>query len=312
MIEIKPYNTALKEEWDSFVSVSKNGTFLFKRDFMEYHSDRFRDFSLLFYKEGKLLALLPANKVEDVLHTHQGLTYGGFVLSEKCGIIVLMEIFERLISFLKEQGVKKMIYKTVPHIYHRLMSDEDLYVLFRHEAQLIARSISSCVTLPNTVKYSENRRRALKRAVKNNIIVQESDDFSGFWLLLESNLQDRFDVKPVHSLEEIELLKSKFPQNIKLFEAKKDGQVQAGCVVFEMPQIVHVQYISSSENGKMTGALDAVFDYLIGEYYQGKRYFDFGISTEKGGEYLNEGLITQKEGFGGRGIVYDIYEVKIE
>ena len=38
-------------------------------------------------------------------------------------------------------------------------------------------------------------------------------------------------------------------------------------------------------------------------------YFDFGRSTENpDGSGLNEPLVFQKEGFGARGLCYDIYE----
>ena len=39
--------------------------------------------------------------------------------------------------------------------------------------------------------------------------------------------------------------------------------------------------------------------------------FDFGVSTEQRGSYLNEGLIFQKEGFGGRAICYDTYAIDL-
>ena len=42
--------------------------------------------------------------------------------------------------------------------------------------------------------------------------------------------------------------------------------------------------------------------------YADRRYFSFGISTEQAGQYLNEGLIAQKEGFGARTVVHDFYE----
>ena len=52
-------------------------------------------------------------------------------------------------------------------------------------------------------------------------------------------------------------------------------------------------------------------DYLINECYSSKEYFDFGISTENEGLFLNEGLTSQKQEFGGRGIVYDFYEIRV-
>ena len=76
-------------------------------------------------------------------------------------------------------------------------------------------------------------------------------------------------------------------------------------------QIVHVQYISANYEGKELGALDMLFDYLINTQYKEYDYFDFGQSTEQMGNFLNENLLFQKEGFGGRGVIYPVYEINI-
>ncbi len=65
--------------WDTFVDTSRNGTFLLTRPYMDYHADRFEDCSLMAYKNGKLRAVLPANISGKTLHSHQGLTYGGWI-----------------------------------------------------------------------------------------------------------------------------------------------------------------------------------------------------------------------------------------
>lgn len=40
---------------------------MFNRDFMEYHADRFEDFSLIFKNEkGKIVALLPGNIKDNI------------------------------------------------------------------------------------------------------------------------------------------------------------------------------------------------------------------------------------------------------
>jgi hypothetical protein len=117
--------------------------------------------------------------------------------------------------------------------------------------------------------------------------------------------------KPVHSLEEITLLHAKFPQQICNYICLLDGEAVAGFVLFVMKNVVHVQYISANETGKNTGALDLLFHELINEKYTHISYFDFGQSTEKMGEILNENLIFQKEAFGGRGVTYDIYKYLI-
>lgn len=118
----------------------------------------------------------------------------------------------------------------------------------------------------------------------------------------------RYGAHPVHSVEEIKLLSGRFPENIVLCHATLNGTTIAGVVLFICGKTVHVQYISASPEGKRIGAVDAIFSFLISYYSDKKSFFDFGKSTEDMGRYLNEGLIFQKEGFGGRGVCYDTYE----
>ncbi|MDU1904405.1 MAG: GNAT family N-acetyltransferase [Dysgonomonas sp.] len=309
-IEIKKYSPDRKKEWDDFVSSSKNGTFLFYRDFMEYHSNRFTDCSLLFYHKEKLLALLPANIADRILHSHQGLTYGGLIMGISATTKIVLDIFECLIKYLQENKIHRLIYKAVPHIYHKISAEEDLYALYQNKAILAGRSISSCIVQQNKLKYSELRKRGIKKAQANHLQVGKSSNFRKFWQILEENLSQRFSVSPVHTISEISYLKEMFPDNIRLFQVNDSNEeIVAGCVVFETDRVVHIQYISASAKGKETGALDFLFDHLITNIYQDKPYFEFGISTENNGAYLNEGLISQKEGFGGRGIVYDMYRL---
>ena len=84
-MRIELYKDNYKCLWDSFVDNSKNGTFLHKRDYMEYHKDRFEDFSLMVFDESdseimQLIALLPANIVDDTVYSHRGLTYGALII----------------------------------------------------------------------------------------------------------------------------------------------------------------------------------------------------------------------------------------
>jgi hypothetical protein len=115
-------------------------------------------------------------------------------------------------------------------------------------------------------------------------------------------------VKPVHSLQEIELLHSRFPQTIQLYQAVKDGVVLGGVVLYVTPQVVHAQYSSATTDGKQLGVIDLLYHRIFSDY-KDYPYFDFGRSTEQpDGSGLNEKLVFQKEGFGGRGLCYDIYE----
>lgn len=308
-MEIRRYRREDKELWNSFVSKARNATFLFDRNYMDYHADRFDDNSFMFYHKGKLKAVLPANVAGDTLYSHQGLTYGGLLFDKKATVEDVLECFDSLNSWLRKNGISKVVYKALPWIYQQYPSQEDLYALtWKCKAQLISRDIASTIVVDNKLKFAESRKSGIRKALSLNIEVGESNDVDGFWHVLEDNLGNRYNAKPVHTASEMKLLMSRFPNSIKLYVAKMNGEIVGGTLIYVTPQVVHTQYISASVEGKKHGALDLLFDYIINKVYANCRYFDFGKSTEQGGAYLNEPLIFQKEGFGGRGVCYDWYQ----
>jgi len=312
MYNVELYTPERKKEWNIFIENAKNSTFLFDRNYMDYHADRFQDFSLMIYRKNKLYALLPANKKSNVLYSHQGLTYGGLIMSKKSTTLEVIETFQAINSFLKEQNIDKVIYKPIPYIYHQVPSQEDLYALFKTtDARIIGRNISSTIYQENKIKFIESRKSGIRKALSNGITIQESNDYAAFWDILNTNLKNKYGVSPVHSLSEITLLQSRFPKNIKLYLACKDNKALGGTVLYLTPRVIHTQYISASIEGKELGVLDLLFDFLINHEYTSFTIFDFGQSTENMGNVLNESLIFQKEGFGGRGMLYDIYEYNL-
>lgn len=309
MFEIRRYTSADKVLWDKYVAKARNATFLFFRDYMDYHSDRFEDYSLLFFVGNYLHSIMPANIVGEILYSHQGLTYGGLLMDKDVTVTDVIQLFKELNLYLHNAGIRKVVYKPVPWVYHQLPSEEDLYPLFWVcKARLVTRDIGTTIFMQQHLRWRKDRQRRLRRAQQIGVEVVRTDDFASFWQVLEENLMARHQVHPVHTLEEIELLYARFPQNILQYNALLNGQVVAGMTFYLTPQVLHGQYCSSNDVGKECGAVDALHDYVMHHEFPDIPYMDFGRSTEGDGSVLNEGLVTQKEGFGGRTICYDTYE----
>jgi hypothetical protein len=311
MISVVPYEPARKADWNRFVADSKNGTFLFNRDYMEYHSDRFVDASLMFFDGEALAALLPATDDGDVTVSHGGLTFGGLITGLRMRTATMLALFDVMVAHLRDRGRSRLLYKRVPYIYHRFPSDEDLYALFRHNATLTRRDVSAAVLLGDRIPYTKGRKYGVSRSRKVALSVQRSLDFDAFMHLERSHLEERFGARPVHSAAEIAMLAERFPERIKLFTAALDGRLLAGIIVYESDLVAHAQYIATTEEGRDRCALDAVIDHLLNVYYREKRYFDFGTSNERAGRYLNAGLIDNKESYGARAVVHEFFELII-
>lgn len=312
MFNVKKFSQTDTIVWNEFVTNSKNHHFFFYRKYMDYHAHKFADHSLLIYDDtDSLVALLPANLCEEVLYSHQGLTFGGLLVKSSLKQSTMMNVFSALIDYLKSNNFKKFVYKRIPPIYHSMPSDEDLYALFINEFKLTRRDVSSTIDLRNQISYSKGRKWLVNKAKKEAFELIEDEDIHSFWSALESVLYKQHGVKPVHSEAEIKYLQSSFPKNIITFSVRYDNETIAGAVLFVSGDTVHTQYLFNTDDGRRLGALDFLIDYLVKNKYASYKYFDFGISNENQGRYLNEGLVAQKEGFGARAICHEFYEITL-
>ncbi len=311
MIRIERYHPGHIPLWNRFVENAANGTFLLDRNYMDYHADRFRDGSLLAFRHDRLLAVLPANRTETLLQSHGGLTYGGFVIHPRLRTGAFYEIFRRVLDLLGEMGIARVEYKPVPHIYHALPAEADLFFLHQANAVLTRRAVSSAIDYRNPLAYSKGRKWCINKARKNGVEIRPSTDFATFMAMEATLLEEKYQTRPVHTAAEMSLLAARFPENIQLFGGFVGDKMEAGVIIYETPQVAHTQYIASTERGRDTGAVDGVLEYLI-EYYRDKKsYFDFGISNQRDGS-LNFSLNEFKESFGARTIAYDTYELILE
>ncbi|WP_035670632.1 hypothetical protein [Flavobacterium sp. 83] len=308
---VKQYQESDYDNWNAFIGQAKNATFLFHRDFMEYHKDRFEDFSLLIFEDEKVVAVLPANRVGNEIFSHQGLTYGGLVYKEESKLTTVIIAFRAVLLFLEANGIQKLHLKTIPSIYHSKPAEEIQYVLFLAEAQLVRRDSLSVIDLSQQYIFSKIRKRGIQKGKINRLIIKEETDFESFWNeVLIPNLDKKHGAKPIHSLEEMNVLKNIFPSNIRQFNVYYKDKIVAGTTVFESEKVAHCQYISKYENKENLGSLDFLYHFLITEVFANKRFFDFGISNESQGKKLNDGLSYWKESFGASTIVHDFYEVE--
>lgn len=315
-ITVRPFSQGDAEVWDAFCRVALQTTLLHTRRFLSYHGDRFADRSLIIEDDGVCVGLFPAAlSPSDTTHivSHPGITYGGILHKGDLKGEQMLAGMEEVARYYTLLGCTKLTYKAVPTFYHRSPAQDDLYALFRLGARRTRCDISSTIDLDNRLPVSQRRKRSLKKALKSGVSVTTGNEhLASLWGVLEENLASKHGVKPVHSLAEITLLAERFPEEIRCVCGVADGLVVAGILLFITPTAFHAQYIASSELGYDVSALDAIFEHCIVEAQRcGKRWFDFGISTENSGQILNDGLYGFKSEFGGGGIVHEFYELEL-
>lgn len=310
MISVEMYQSEKAPEWDEFVSQSKNGSFLFFRKYMDYHQSRFKDASLLFRNQNKIIAVLPANVVETIVYSHQGLTFGSLLLSKKIQASQVLEIVDLMKNHYSGLGYTQLYYKKIPAYFSNYPAEEDLYALFRSDAILYRRDLSSVIDLSSALPFSETKRQNVAKCLAENFEIKEITALEDFWEMLELALK-KFDAKPVHSLSEIKYLRDLFAENIRFFGVYKKDSLLAGTVIYDFGTVAHTQYMATNDEGRKAGALDFLIHHLVTEVFSSRRFFSFGISTNNEGKVLNDGLLLQKEMFGARAIVLDHYKLDL-
>jgi len=304
---VRKFSDNDSEHWDAFVASSINGTFLHSRSFLNHHGERFQDESLMITDDKEnLIAVLPLTFNNQIGTSHPGLTYGGLI-NKGINAIEAIGVLAAICDYLSNIGISKLIYRSIPYIYHKDRCDEDLYAIWYLGGVLSGRAASSVLS-QNRVRALKNRRiRALKKASSFMLTIRYENISQSFWNILEQNLMERFSKTPTHTLEEITGLADKFPENIRLVTARIEDRIAAGVVIFDTGLVLHLQYIASTNEGRLTNALDAIVDHLAS--HSQKKIIDFGVSTENLGRKLNFGLHQFKSEFGSGVVNYETYEI---
>jgi hypothetical protein len=309
--EIVRYSPEKAKEWDEFVTQSWNGVFLFYRAFMDYHAHLFTDHSLMVYADHSLKAVLPANQKEGVLYSHQGLTYGGWLLAPRFPADDLDVLFADIENYLLDQHITQLQYKHKPYVFDKYANDYNGWLLWKHGYELWRRDLSYFIDLKNAVGFARDKRYRLNKSRRNNLSLKINADLPLFMELVKENLNRKYQTNPVHTPEEAALLQSRFPQNIFTYTVWHGDEFMGGTWLFVDNDFVHTQYLHFNDRGRDLCAVEFLVDSLLEQFASTKRYFSFGTSTDNHGKDLNLGLASFKEGFGASGFCHDFYKKEL-
>lgn len=312
MISVFQYYSSKISEWNNLVHNSSNGTFLHTRNYLDYHKERFHDFSLMAYMEGHLVAVLPAHLEGTQLNSHLGLTYGGVVLHEKLNFIYVIRVVEAFMQFANINGIETILIKQVPDIYSRLGHQNSLqHAYYLLGARLISRQNSSAIPFPmNLDSWNHGKLWGLKKAKQKALKIEEANLFYPFWEnVLVPNLKNKFNSSPVHSAAEISLLSKDNPGHIRQFNIYSEDEIVGGITIFETPIVARTQYISATPKGKSFHALNLLIYHLATEVFSDKKFLDLGTSYEQD-KTIKKSLLYWKESFGAESYIQDTFFIE--
>ena len=292
---VRLYNDTDFDLWNEFITKAKNATFLFHRNFMEYHKDRFDDYSMMVFCNDKLVSVIPANRVEDKVYSHQGLTYGGLVLDGEDSFNDTADIFKAVLSFLSHHKIVEFQIKELPFFYNSLKSTIEKEIITNENINIVKKNTILGVDFKSNFSVSKSKLKHYRRLLDGGLNIKKEDGFESFWnQILIPLLNEKYRVNPVHSLAEINYLKSKFEDNIEQYNLYLEDEILAGITIFKTSDVVKSQYGAVSEKGKKYRALDFLFIYLIEKFKHTYSFFDMGTVDNDSEKGINEGLLNQK------------------
>lgn len=318
MYEILPYRPELDQRFDHFVKhESVNGTFLQSRRFLNYHpAGRFNDASFALQKSGIIAAYFPGVKtLDNEFISHQGSTFGGPIIAKAFyNGSKLRELLEEADEYLSQYS--KVVLKITPSIFSKENPDLLEYTLehlgySRHTELSNYTPLNATVDPLNLCDAKHRKQFSMSENFKYDYRELDSDsEFETFYHFLELS-KAKHKTKPVHSLEELHVLRRRLKKNLRFKSIWFDDRYVCGMMQFLFPEtgVVHDQYISPDESFDKFHPTTTMNVLTLREAAQaGYTKFSWGISTEDGGSYLNENLYRFKEAFGALPCVNARYE----
>src|SRR5690606_14219453 len=228
----------------------------------------------------KLVAVMPANRVGDVIHSHKGLTYGGIVY-DNLKASEVGEIVDAIVFFLKSDGFVRIDVKNIPNFYQRNHSHELHYFLIRNHGSLSATEMNLAIDYSKKSSLSKSKLKHFRRVSQLGMEIRREHQFSDFWdQVLVPRLREKYHTNPVHSKSEIELLATRFPNNICQYNVYYETKIIAGITLFNFGDVVKSQYGATTSTGENMRALDYLFINLIQEFSTSHSFFDMGTVTD--------------------------------
>jgi len=318
MIKVKKLLKSNYATWDTFVLRANNGTIFHLRDFLNYHpKDRFKDFSLEFYKNNSLLSVIPAAAVlknnKKLFVSHPGTSFASFVTREDFSIKDSFEIVEKLIDYTKNEGFDGIQLKIPPAFYSKRLSNYIEYALLSSGFNYLNREVTSTLFIEKNEKailkkFKSSHSRAVRKSQNLGVEIKITNQVDEFFLMLEKNLKIRHGVSPTHTIEELKLLMKIFPDSINIFGAFYKNQMIAGVLNFIVKEGVALAfYISHKNEYQELRPLNLLFFNVFKWATKQKiKVYDFGTFTVSG--VANMGLGRFKENFGASGVFRDSFQ----
>ena len=323
-ITVRKFTAKDTTAWDEFVERSNNGTIFHLRTFLSYHIDRkFKDHSLIFEKKGKMIGLFPAaiieEKRENILHSHPGASFGGFIFI-KLSFEDADSIVKALENYCSQNKFHKIFFVHSPTIYHNKTNDTMEYLLHWYKYEVKEYYISSMIDIRNnkiSLEYLHSRKRRYIKNYLNNkeFAIKWENNFQHFYPILIKN-KKRHNIKPTHSLNELIKLNKILPNKLHLLLLYYKNELIGGTlnmIANKRCGIVFYNMINFEYNHLQPATIQ-IFESINWAKKYNLDYLDLGVSQQPQIENPltpHASLIYFKEQLGASAIIRNVFKKTI-
>jgi hypothetical protein len=317
-ITIKEYKQENREEWDDFVDRSNNGTMFHKQQFLDYHpAGKFNFYHLMFYKEKKLIGVLPGGLTNDnnTFWSPVGASYGSIV-TEDIHFETALEIVDSFMAFCIEKGLRDAYLIPAPLVYSENYNQHLEYAMLYRKFDFELHYISHVIDLKRGEDFLQHFDKTSRKTVRkilreSEIVIKENNDYTAFNEILIEN-KAKHNVKPTHSLEDMLKLKDLLPNNIRLnMVYHKDEAIAGSWLFFPNRKVVLCFYnMLKYEYEHLKPIYLIMYETVRRAIEEGYEWVDIGVSQDTSAEdpmTPSIGLINFKERFDSRGILRSTY-----
>jgi hypothetical protein len=321
-MEIVLYDPSRKDEWDSFVLRSNNGTMFHLQHFLGYHTpDKFPFHHLMFHKNGKLRAILPGGLDRlKIYESPVGSSYGSFVTGD-IKFHETLEIIDSFEDYCWKEGIREVYLTSAPFIYQKELSHNLEYALLYRGFVYQRHYISHVIRLNELGdilrSFQKTTRNIIRHSIRENLLViEESDCYDEFYPILVKNKQ-KHDAKPTHTLEELSRLHELLGDRIRLLLVRQGRRAIGGIVTFHCNEdVLLLFYIAMLyEYQHLRPIYRSMFEIIKRAKEEGYKFLDTGVSQDTRADNPmtpSLDLIFFKEKFNSRGILRSTFWKKLK
>lgn len=321
---IKDLNTSEKNAVDKFIiNPDTNGEFINTIKYLDYHPlGRFQDESICIQEKGSrsivgvMMAAISSDN--DCIVSHPGTTFAGPIIKRCINVQYSLEVLKLLMEYY-ETRYDKIIIRTAPAVFGNQPNGLIDYYLsvngYKYEISALSNVIDlTGINCENDVvnMFDGKKRNKLRKNLQGDkiFIYKKNLVDQTVWQSINENLENKFSTRTTHTWEEIADLVNRFPKDIDVFYADdKEGEYCAFSLNYRFKTVYHTQYMGLNYEKRVYNPNVYLIYHLMTEAKkQGFKYFSFGASTEKQGQYLNTGLFEYKAGYGGGEIILPRYK----